>query len=161
MCQGRATNFHIRSGRGCGLSPRRVRLTWKFRWWGRGATTETTNHTYFRGKLNSRNHPHLEQRADSFPQARRRRGPSAGPARAPSPLEQSLDTGRNFPERKRRGSAGSASRSVPAAAAPQLPEGQEAPAPPAGPGPRPGAPPGKRAEGRTSAGLKPDSGGGR
>jgi len=63
--------------RGCGLSPCRVHLTWKFRWWGRGATTDTTNHTYFRGKLNSRNHPHLEQRA-LFPASKAAAGAQRG-----------------------------------------------------------------------------------
>lgn len=64
-------------------------------------------------------------------------GARRGPARAPSRLGQSLETGRNFPERKRRVRAGPAARSAPASAAPQLPQRQEAPAPPAPPASRP------------------------
>lgn len=83
------------------------------------------------------------------------KGPSAGLALAPSPLEQSLEAGRNFPERKRGGRARPAARWAPATAAPQLPERQEAPAPPGRPRPRPRAPQGKRAGSR--ARREPDS----
>lgn len=100
---------------------------------GAGSGRHHRNHHHFPGKLQSRTLAHRELRADSSPQGRRPRGPSTGLARAPSPLEQSLETGRNFPERKRGGAAGPAARSAPAAAAPQLPERQEAPTPPARP----------------------------
>ena len=123
-----------------------------------GKTTETTNHNHFTGKLNSPPLPHRKQRAGSSPQGRRPRGLGAGPARAPSRLGQSLETERNFPERKRRVGAGPAACSAPASTAPQLPESQEAPAPPAGPERRPGAPHGKRAGRRTAARQEPNSG---
>lgn len=83
------------------------------------------------------------------------KGLSAGLARSPRPLEQSLETGRNFPEKKRGGRARPAARWAPAAVAPQLPERQEAPAPPGRPGPRPRAPQEKRAGSR--ARREPDS----
>lgn len=60
-------------------------------------------------------------------------GGRGGRARAPSRPRQSLETGRNFPGRKRRVRAGAAARSAPATAAPQLPQRQEEAAPPARP----------------------------
>lgn len=151
------SNFHICSRPGCG---------------GAGSATSWTadrevsaeggggDHTYHKPqsvpwKVSSRTLTHGEQRADSSPQERRPSGPSAGLARAPGPLEQTLETGRNFPERTRGGRAGPAARWAAAAVAPQLPERQKAPAPPAPPGPRPRAPQGRRTGRR--AHRQPDS----
>lgn len=88
---------------------------------------------------------------------RQPRGPSGGLARAPSPLEQSLETGRNFSESESGGRAGPEARWAPAAGAPQLPERQKRPAPPGRPQPRPRVPRGERAERRKGIRPEPDS----